>query len=226
MDERRRMVSEIEERYGLDSPEVFSAMLQVSRDKFTPRRYRYLAYKDGPVPIGYGQTLSQPYTVAFMTHLLLSSRSNLNSRKKGKKLVIDFKNWKVLEVGTGSGYQAAVLSHLVNKVYTVEIIRQLAEKTEKRLKELGYKNVEVKAGSGEWGWPEKAPFDAIMVTAAVESEVPRALFEQLKKGGVLVVPIGRGHDKVMTKFTKGKAGELKKEKHGIFYFVPFIKDSN
>lgn len=207
MDSREEMVREMKERYGLDAPDVFSAMLQVSREKFVSRKYRPLAYRNGPIPIGRGQTMSQPYTVAFMTDLL-----GLSGDKK------------VLEIGTGSGYQAAVLSHLAREVYTVEIIRQLAEGAKRRLKKLGFKNVHVKAGSGEHGWAEAAPFDAILVTAGIEEKVPDALFKQLKEGGVLVAPVGRGYDRVMTRFTKGKEGKIKKEKYEVFHFVPFVEE--
>jgi len=222
-----RMVEEIKERYNLDAPEVISAMLQTPRDKFVAKKYRDIAYEDRPVSIGYNQTMSQPYTVAFMTNLLIShGRPHFAKAARGKK---------VLEVGTGSGYQAAILSHLFKKVYTIEIIRQLADRAQKRLKKLGYKNVNVRQGSGEWGWEEEAPFDAIMVTAGIEKDIPEALIDQLKEGGVLVVPIGEGSDKVMTKFTKGKAagpeasgpeGKIKSQKYGIFNFVPFVSESN
>jgi protein-L-isoaspartate(D-aspartate) O-methyltransferase len=206
------MVEEIKERYNLDAPEVVSVMLQVPREKFIAKKYKDIAYSDRPVSIGYGQTMSQPYTVAFMTDLLIAKSQKLKA--------------KVLEVGTGSGYQAAILSKLVRDVYTVEIIRQLADRAKKRLKKLGYKNVEVRAGSGEWGWPEKAPFDAILITAGLDKDVPQELFDQINDGGVLVTPMGRGPDKVMTKFTKAKNGRLKKEKFGIFHFVPFVRKSN
>jgi len=201
------MVEDIKVRYGLDDPRVFSAMLQASREKFIPGRYRDIAYDDGPIPIGQGQTMSQPYTVAFMTHLL-----NL----KGKE--------KVLEIGTGSGYQAAILSLLAKQVYSIEIVSELAEKAKERLKKLGYKNVNIKAGSGYEGWKENAPYDAIMITAGVENEVPKKLFDQLKIGGVLVAPVGKGYDKQMIKYTKKKQGKYKKEKYGIFHFVPFVKE--
>ncbi len=208
MDERERMIYEIKKRYKLDDPRVFSAMLQVPREKFAPPKHIDIAYDDAPVPIGYGQTMSQPYTVAFMTSLL-----NL----KG--------NEKVLEIGTGSGYQAAVLSKLARRVYTIEIIPNLAKRAERILRQLGYKNVSVKIGSGKWGWEEKAPFDAIIVTAGIREKVPKALFEQLKQGGILVAPIGRGEDKVMTRFIKGK-DKILKEEYGIFHFVPFIEEKN
>lgn len=209
MNERERMVDVIKERYGLDASKVFSAMLQVPREKFVAKKYRVIAYNDNAVPIEHGQTMSQPYTVAFMTGLL-----NLDGHER------------VLEIGTGSGYQAAVLSHLAKEVYTIEIIRQLADRARKRLKKLGYKNVFVKKGSGEWGWREKAPFDAIIITAGISRDLPSDLVDQLKEGGVLVAPMGGGHDKTMTKFIKGEKGKLKKEKHGIFTFVPFVSEPN
>lgn len=199
------MIWEIKTRYDFNSPKVFSAMLQVPREEFVSKKNRYMAYKDGPVSIGYNQTMSQPYTVAFMADLL-----NL----KGKE--------KVFEIGTGSGYQAAILSLLAKEVFTIEIIKDLARKAQKKLTKLNFNNVHTKAETGEIGWPEKAPFDAILITAALENKVPKTLFDQLKTGGVLVAPIGKGDDKMMTKFIKGKEGKIKKEEHGIFHFVPFI----
>jgi protein-L-isoaspartate(D-aspartate) O-methyltransferase len=214
------MVEKIKKTYKLDSPKVLSVMLQIPREKFVSRIYRNIAYDDSPVPIGFGQTMSQPFTVAFMTHLLLSNKKGVVG-KVGK--------WKVLEIGTGSGYQAAVLSHIVRKVYSVEIVEKLAKKTKDKLKKLGYTNVFVKSGSGGFGWEEKAPFDAILITAGVEGRVPDMLFDQLREGGLLVAPVGRGYDKVMTKFTKkmkkGKE-QIIKEKHGIFHFVPFVHEKN
>ena len=130
---------------------------------------------------------------------------------------------KVLEIGTGSGYQAAVLSLLAKEVFTIEIIKDLAKRAQKKLAKLNYKNVHTKTETGEIGWPEKAPFDAILVTAALESKIPKALFDQLKMDGVLVAPIGKGNDKMMTKYIKRKSGKIEKEKHGIFHFVPFIE---
>lgn len=205
-------MEEIKERYSLDVPEVVSSMLQVPREKFVAKKYKDIAYSDRPVSIGYGQTMSQPYTVAFMTNLLIAES------KKPKA--------KVLEIGTGSGYQAAILSLLFNKVYSIEIIRQLADRAKIRLKKLGYKNVHVKKGSGEWGWEEESPFDAILITAGLDKDVPQELLDQLKVGGFMVAPIGKGPDKVMTKFTKAKGGRLKKEKFGIFHFVPFVEESD
>jgi protein-L-isoaspartate(D-aspartate) O-methyltransferase len=213
MDEKRQeMVDVIKKKYGLDSPKVMFAMLQVPRDAFVSRLNHVFAYRDGPVPIGYGQTMSQPYTVAFMTHLLVEKR--------------DTKYDRILEIGTGSGYQAAVLSCLVKEVYTIEVIDELARKARKVLKKLNYNNVYVKSGSGEVGWKEKAPFDAIMITAGVSGKVPKTLFDQLKIGGVLVAPVGKGHDKEMTEFVKKSKNKFKKSEHGIFHFVPFVENEN
>ncbi len=209
MDKRERMVEEIKSVYKLKSPKVLSVMLRVPRHKFVLEKYADIAYTDAPVPIGYDQTMSQPYTVAFMTHLL-----NL----KG--------NEKVLEVGTGSGYQSAILSRLSGYVHTIEVIPELAEGARKKLKELGYDNVEVIEGSGEWGWESKSPYDAIIITAGLTDKVPDELFDQLKDKGVLVAPIGKSGDKVMTRFIKKKDGRIKEEKFGIFHFVPFIHQPN
>lgn len=207
MSTSKDMVRTIRRTYGLDASKVEKAMLDVPREEFVPKSYKRNVYDDAPIPIGYGQTMSQPYTVAFMTSLL-----NLEGGEK------------VMEIGTGSGYQAAVLAELVDEVYTIEIVRKLAKRAQNTLKVLGYKNVHVKTGSGEDGWPEKAPFDTILITAGIERQVPDALFGQLKKGGVLVAPIGRGHDKKMTRFTKKSSNDIKKEEFGIFHFVPFIKE--
>jgi protein-L-isoaspartate(D-aspartate) O-methyltransferase len=206
---RERMISIIKGKYGLDSPEVFAAMLQVPRYKFVDKKYRSIAYSDGPVPIGFNQTMSQPYTVAFMTYLL---------KLTGKE--------KVLEIGTGSGYQAAVLAKLAREVYTVEIIPELFKRAEKTLKKLGFENIFVKMGSGEWGWAENAPFDRIVVTAALEGNVPDGLIQQLGIGGMLVAPIGPQDLQTMTRIIKGKDGALKQEEFQKFVFVPFVRENN
>lgn len=199
------MIEEIRNVYRLDAPRVFSAMSKVPREEFVPAESKEMAYSDAAVSIGFGQTVSQPYTVAFMTHLL-----NLDGDEK------------VLEIGTGSGYQAAILSLLTDKVFTIERIEPLAESAKEKLERLGYTNIEVKAGQGEEGWRNEAPFDAILVTAGVE-EVPKNLFDQLKKDGVLVAPVGKGPDKKMTIFTK-KKGKITKKEFGIFHFVPFVEE--
>lgn len=154
------------------APEVLGSIGQVPRHEFVPEDEKPYAYENRPLPIGGGQTISQPYIVAIMTDLL-----NISS------------NSKVLELGTGSGYQAAILSGLVDKVYTIEIIETLGEKAKKRLKRLGYDNVTVRIGDGYYGWEEHGPFDAIIVTAA-GSHIPPPLIKQLKPGGRMVIPVG------------------------------------
>ncbi|MBI5166595.1 MAG: protein-L-isoaspartate(D-aspartate) O-methyltransferase [candidate division NC10 bacterium] len=169
---RREMVERQLKARDITDPSVLRAMGEVPRHLFIDRGSWSKAYDDRPLPIGEGQTISQPYIVALMTQLL---------RLKGGE--------KVLEVGTGSGYHAAVLSKLVDKVYTVEIIRSLGEKAKDRFRTLGYKNVEVKLGDGYYGWKEHAPFDAIVVTAAA-NHLPPPLLDQLKDGGRMSIPVG------------------------------------
>lgn len=169
---RARMVREQIVARGITDPRVLEAMGRVPRHEFIPAGERGEAYEDWPLPIGYGQTISQPYIVAFMTAAL--------ELKPGDR---------VLEVGTGSGYQAAVLAGLVAEVYTIEIVEPLARRAEADLRRLGYGNVKVRAGDGHRGWPEAAPFDAIIVTCAPE-DVPRALVEQLRPGGRMIIPVG------------------------------------
>lgn len=169
---REKMVETQIKARGVKDPRVLSALLKVERHRFVPEKYMDSAYFDQPLPIGEGQTISQPYIVALMTELL---------ELRG--------NEKVLEIGTGSGYQAAVLAELVKEVYTIEIIESLASTATKRLSGLGYRNVKVKTGDGYLGWPEAAPFDGIIVTAAPD-HIPKPLIEQLKEGGRMVVPVG------------------------------------
>jgi protein-L-isoaspartate(D-aspartate) O-methyltransferase len=169
---REKMVNGQIKARGVKDPRVLSAMLKVERHLFVPKDLRASAYADQPLPIGEGQTISQPYIVALMTELL---------ELKGDE--------KVLEVGTGSGYQAAILAELAREVYTIEIVEALAASAQNRLLELGYQNVRGRAGDGYLGWPEAAPFDAIMVTAAPD-HIPKPLLEQLKEGGRMVLPVG------------------------------------
>jgi len=170
--ERRRMVSQQLEARDIRAARVLDAMRTVPRHLFVPEPQRGEAYIDSPLPIGYEQTISQPYIVAFMTQALDVQSSHV-----------------VLEIGTGSGYQAAVLGLLANRVYTIEIVAPLAERARSTLANLGYRNVEVRTGNGYLGWPEHAPYDRIMVTAAPD-EVPPALVQQLKIGGLMAIPVG------------------------------------
>jgi protein-L-isoaspartate(D-aspartate) O-methyltransferase len=170
--ERHRMVEEQLRARDIRDDRVLAAMREVPRHLFIPEPQRSAAYSDFPVTIGYSQTISQPYIVAFMTQALDLSPDH-----------------KVLEIGTGSGYQAAILSRLVDAVYTMEIVAPLAERAKATLAELGYANVRVMTGNGYLGWPEEAPFDRIMVTAAPD-EVPPALVQQLKIGGRMAIPVG------------------------------------
>ena len=169
---RERMVSNQIEARGIVDQRVLTAMHKVERHLFVPEQFRRQAYIDGPLPIGEGQTISQPYIVAIMTELL-----DLQGQEK------------VLEIGTGSGYQAAVLGELCKEVYTIEIVEPLGRRASRLLDSLGYKNISVLIGDGYVGWPEKAPFDAIMLTAA-PPKIPQPLLDQLAEGGRLVAPVG------------------------------------
>ncbi|GIX06136.1 MAG: hypothetical protein KatS3mg115_0539 [Candidatus Poribacteria bacterium] len=171
---RAQMVKTQIEARGIDDPRLLEAMRRVPRELFVPAHLREFAFDDGPLPIGQDQTISQPYIVAYMTDLLQLSGDE-----------------KVLEIGTGSGYQTAILAELAKEVYTVEILPGLAERARQRLQELGYTNVHFRVGDGSEGWPEEAPFDRILLTAA-PARVPQTLLEQLKVGGILVAPVGRG----------------------------------
>jgi len=170
--ERRRMVAEQIRGRDIRDPRVLAAMERVERHLFMPEGVRGEAYGDHPVSIGYGQTISQPYIVAFMTEALDVQADH-----------------RVLEIGTGSGYQAAILGELAREVFTIEIVEQLGESARATLERLGYKNVHVRVGNGYAGWPDRAPFDRIIVTAAPDA-VPPALVEQLKVGGLMAIPVG------------------------------------
>ena len=158
----------------IKDPRVLDAMRKVPRHEFVPEAYRAGAYDDSPLPIGYNQTISQPYIVAYMTEALALQPTH-----------------KVLEIGTGSGYQAAVLGELAREVYTIEIVEPLATRARETVKRLGYTNVHVRTGNGYLGWPEQAPFDRVMVTAAPDA-IPPALIEQLALGGLMAIPVGVG----------------------------------
>ena len=185
---------------GISDGAVLNAMLKVDRHRFVPEEMHHLAYSDRPLPIGERQTISQPYIVALMTELL--------ELKKGDK---------VLEVGTGSGYQAAILAEVADNVYTIEIIESLARSAEETLKELGYRNIRVKAGDGYVGWEEFAPFDAIIVTCA-PTHVPQPLLDQLREGGRLVIPVGDYYQE-LKKITKVQ-GQIKSQNIIPVVFVP------
>ncbi|MBI4161401.1 MAG: protein-L-isoaspartate(D-aspartate) O-methyltransferase [Acidobacteria bacterium] len=175
---RERMVAEQIRARGVRDPRVLRAMTSVARHRFVPEALRDLAYADRPLPIGLGQTISQPYIVALMTEALRPEPGD-----------------RVLEIGTGSGYQAAVLSVLVREVYTIEIVPELHATARRRLEELGYGNIRGRSGDGYRGWPEAAPFDGILVTAA-PGHVPPALVEQLRVGGRLVIPVGEEYQEL------------------------------
>jgi len=199
----RDMVSEQLISRGIADQKVLSVMAHTPRHLFIPEILAELAYLDRPLPIGEGQTISQPYIVALMTELL---------QLKGHE--------KVLEIGTGSGYQAAVLSPLVDTCFTIELVKKLAAEADSVLKQLGYHNVVTRCGDGYRGWPEHAPFDRIIITAAPE-EIPEALVKQLKPDGIMVLPVGKKSQDLIV-VTKTKTG-IKKERIIPVRFVPMVK---
>jgi protein-L-isoaspartate(D-aspartate) O-methyltransferase len=204
-DEARRMVDTQLRARAIHDERVLSSMARVPRHRFVPPEQQRTAYDDHPLPIGYGQTISQPYIVAFMTEALKVSPSDV-----------------ILEIGTGSGYQAAILGDLAREVYTIEIVPQLAERATRTLEALGYRNVHVRAGDGYLGWPERAPFNKVIVTAAPET-IPAALVEQLAVGGTMVVPVGPAYGdqelRILTKTEKGVVTEVSLPVR----FVPMVK---
>ena len=203
MKKREEMIEHQIIRRGVADKKVLDAMRKVERHLFVPSTSRLLAYQDHPLPIGYGQTISQPYIVAYMTELAQLKESD-----------------KVLEIGTGSGYQAAILAEICKEVYTIEIVKPLAESAEKRLKNLGYDNIFVKYGNGFQGWEEHAPFDVIVVTAAPK-DVPTKLVEQLGMGGRMVIPIGSIMQQLYV-ITKTESGVYKQSVLPV-RFVPMIR---
>jgi protein-L-isoaspartate(D-aspartate) O-methyltransferase len=202
--ERETMIAEQLEGRGIRSASVLRAMRKVPRHEFVPPALRHEAYADRPLPIGYDQTISQPYIVALMTQLL---------ELKG--------NEKVLEIGTGSGYQAAVLAELTKAVYSIEIVEPLGRRAQEVLKRLGYRNVRVRIGDGYKGWPEHAPFDAVIVTCSPE-DVPPALVEQLREGGTIVIPVGRWPDQTLYRLKK-RGRSLEREAITPVSFVPMVR---
>jgi len=203
---RLEMVHTQIETRGVNNMKVLKAMRKVPRHLFVPDDQQPFAYEDHPLRIGYGQTISQPYIVAYMTAAVRLGSDDT-----------------VLEIGTGSGYQAAVLSEIVDHVYTLEIIPGLGNEAKDRLQELGYENVHVKVSDGYYGWKEKSPFDAIIVTAAA-SEIPPPLIEQLKEGGRFIIPVGPTHGHQVLILVEKKNGKVKKKSLLPVTFVPFTRD--
>jgi protein-L-isoaspartate(D-aspartate) O-methyltransferase len=200
---REKMVSQQIISRGVTDGATLKAMRKVPRHLFVPKEYESEAYDDNPLPIGYGQTISQPYIVAYMTEV---------SKPSLKK--------KALEIGTGSGYQAAILAEIVDKVYTIEIVPELAKESSERLKELGYKNIICKYGDGYKGWPEYGPYDIIIVTAAPE-EIPQPLVDQLAENGRLVIPVGAPSSVQELILVEKKKGKIEKSLLTFVRFVPF-----
>jgi len=196
------MVKRQIESRGISDQRVLNAMRSVERHKFVPGQHISSAYEDHPLPIGHGQTISQPYIVALMTELCELSG-----------------NEKVLEIGTGSGYQAAVLSMLAKEVYSIEIVKPLGKSAEKKLESLGHKNVHVRIGDGYMGWPEESPFDVIILTASPPS-IPQTLIDQLKEGGILIAPEGDLMQELV-KITKNN-GKIQKKTVTYVRFVPMV----
>ncbi len=201
--ERDRMVDTQIAARGIQNPAVLAAMRRVPRHRFVPPGQQAAAYDDTPLPIGEGQTISQPYIVAYMTEALEPQPTD-----------------RVLEIGTGSGYQAAVLAGLVKELYTIEIVPGLASRARAVLDALAYANIHTRVGDGYLGWPDAAPFDKIIVTAAPD-DVPQALVDQLRVGGIMVVPVGRG-DQMMTIIRRTNDGIVRRETIPV-RFVPMIK---
>ena len=203
--QRNRMVETQIQRRGIEDEAVLRAMRTVPRHRFVPERYVQHAYEDRPLPIGYGQTISQPYIVAYMTELVRP--------RPGQR---------ILEIGTGSGYQAAVLAEIVDSVFTIEIVPELATAVTGRLDRLGYDTVTVKHADGYHGWAEHAPFDAIVVTAAAE-HVPPPLIEQLKDGGRMIIPVGSPFFTQTLMLVEKRNGEVRTRSIIPVRFVPFTR---
>ncbi len=205
--EREQMVTRQILIRGVTDPRVLAAMRKVPRDAFVPESMRARSYTDQPLPIGYDQTISQPFIVALMTDKLQLKSTD-----------------RVLEIGTGSGYQAAILAELVAEVFTIEIVEPLGKGAEATLQRLGYKNVRVKVGDGYKGWPEHAPFDAVIVTCAPE-QVPQPLIAQTKEGGRIIIPVGAAGDQNLYLLEK-KDGRLKQRSVLPVRFVPMTGEAS
>ncbi|HEV8283450.1 MAG TPA: protein-L-isoaspartate(D-aspartate) O-methyltransferase [Chitinophagaceae bacterium] len=204
-EKREKMVKDQIEKRGVSDKLVLKAMQNVKRHQFVPEERIAEAYDDGPLPIGYGQTISQPYIVAYMTEVIQCKPE-----------------FKVLEIGTGSGYQAAVLAEIVKEVYTIEIVTELANAAAERLKKLGYSKVKVKQADGYYGWKENGPYDAIVVTAAAEF-VPPPLIEQLKENGKMVIPIGSPFMTQTLMLIEKKGKKITTKNLLTVRFVPFTR---
>lgn len=205
--ERERMVKSQVAMRGLTNERVLTAMRKVPREEFVPEKMRARSYTDRPLPIGYDQTISQPFIVAFMTEKLELKPTD-----------------RVLEIGTGSGYQAAILGELAAEVYTIEIIAPLGKSAEETLRRLGYKNVHVKIGDGYKGWPEHTPYDAVIVTCAPD-HVPRALAEQVEEGGRIIIPVGPAGAQELFLLEK-KDGKLRQRAVLPVRFVPMTGEAS
>jgi len=200
----KMVISQIKAR-GIQDRYTLAAMQSVPRHKFVPHGLIASAYLDSPLPIGYGQTISQPYIVAFMTEIIKPR-----------------KDFKVLEIGTGSGYQAAILAQIVDSVYTIEIVEELFVQSKMRLEDLNYHNISVKNADGYHGWQQKGPFDAIVVTAAAEF-IPPPLIKQLKEGGKMIIPVGTPFATQQLLLVEKKEGKIKTRNLMFVRFVPFTR---
>jgi protein-L-isoaspartate(D-aspartate) O-methyltransferase len=200
---RGEMVKKQIEKRGIKDPAALSALRKTPRHLFVPNNVLDDAYDDRPLPIGYGQTISQPFIVAYMTEIVKPKPDH-----------------RVLEIGTGSGYQAAVLAEIVKEVYTIEIIDSLGSQARNRLNKLNYKNITVKTGDGYYGWKDKSPFDAIVVTAAAE-HIPPPLIEQLKEGGRMIIPVGSPFMVQQLMLVEKKGGKTRTSNLMPVRFVPF-----
>lgn len=200
---RKKMVDEQIIARGIKDKRLINILYKIERHRFVPQSFRDSSYGDFPLPIGEGQTISQPYMVALMTECL---------SLKGEE--------KILEIGTGSGYQTAILAELAKEVYSIERIESLAKRAENLLRELGYSNIKIKSGDGTLGWPEASPFERIIVTAA-STKVPSPLIEQLKEGGIMVIPLGDRFSQVLNVIEKRKDEIITSQVCGCV-FVPLI----
>lgn len=202
---RMEMVGEQIQSRGIEDPAILSAFEKVERHRFVPESLRKYAYEDRALPIGKGQTISQPYIVALMTRAVEPQKTD-----------------RILEIGTGSGYQAAILAELCRQVYTIEIIESLGKSAEKILSDLGYDNVHVRIGDGYQGWPDQAPFDAIIVTCA-PTEIPDPLKQQLAEGGRMAIPVGEGYDQNLVLLEKNQDRLIEKKIIPVA-FVPMVNE--